>query len=122
MQPGGGTIALLLAPLALIFLLATVVPILPLSTSASTIGAAAPITSLRIENYSVLLNDYNFWQTAWQTLVITVINVVGQVGIAFLVSFLLFSRSTVWKGVPSGRSFSGDPFLHSGWDCMENHL
>ena len=99
LQPGGGTIALLLAPPLLIFLLATVVPILlAVYISVHHWGGGANNQFIGIENYSVLLNDYNFWQTAWQTLVITVINVVGQVGIAFLVSFLLFSRSTVWKG------------------------
>lgn len=99
LQPGGGTIALLLAPPLLIFLLATVVPILlAVYISLHHWGGGANNQFIGIENYSVLLNDYNFWQTAWQTLVITVINVVGQVGIAFLVSFLLFSRSTVWKG------------------------
>lgn len=99
LQPGGGTIALLLAPPLRIFLLATVIPILLAAyISLHHWGGGANNQFIGIENYSVLLNDYNFWQTAWQTLVITVINVVGQVGIAFLVSFLLFSRSTVWKG------------------------
>lgn len=99
LQPKGYQIALLIGPPVLLFVLTTIVPvIITFYISFFNWGGGANNVFVGLGNYRELIHDFNFWQTVWQTLVITVINVVGQVGIAFIIAFLLFSKVTKFKG------------------------
>ena len=99
LQPSGRTMLLLLAPPVLIFLMATIVPlIIAIYISLFNWGGGANNIFVGFQNYMEVFSDYNFWRTAYQTFIITIINLIGQVGIAFIISFLLFSKVTRFKG------------------------
>lgn len=98
LRPKGYQIALLIGPPTFLFMLTTIVPVIITAyISFFNWGGGSNNTFVGFTNYRDLMRDFNFWQTVWQTIVITLINVVGQVGIAFIVAFLLFSKVTKYK-------------------------
>ncbi len=48
-------------------------------------------------NYITLLNDHNFWLVTKNTFILSAICVLGQVGIALIIAFLMTIRRLKWK-------------------------
>jgi raffinose/stachyose/melibiose transport system permease protein len=92
-KPKPAVFFLFLAPIVAIYLLNTVVPIfISLYYSFFNWTGGRTMKFIGLSNYSDLAKDTEFWQAAWNNLVIVVICTVGQVGFALVVSFLLISR------------------------------
>ncbi|MEF3311342.1 sugar ABC transporter permease [Paenibacillus sp. GYB004] len=51
-----------------------------------------------LDNYRNLLVDSNFWHAFLNNLLIVAFSVVGQIGIAFIISIFLMSKLAKWKG------------------------
>jgi len=51
-----------------------------------------------LDNYRNLLVDSNFWHAFLNNLLIVAFSVVGQIGIAFVISIFLMSKLAKWKG------------------------
>jgi raffinose/stachyose/melibiose transport system permease protein len=99
LKPGSAIIFFLLAPPVVIYLMSTIVPLVMAGyISLFNWGGGRNNIFIGLRNYRDVFRDMNFWRDAWQTLVITLFNLAGQVGIAFVVSFLLFSNMTRFKG------------------------
>jgi len=84
---------LFLAPIILIFFLNAIFPIF-ISIYYSTTDWAARVTYnyIGFQNYVELATDMQFWNSARNNLIIVALCVVGQVGIALIISFLLVSK------------------------------
>ena len=52
-----------------------------------------------LANYSRLVGDSTFWQAVWHNLLIVLVCIIGQVGIAFILVLMVQSRLAKLKGV-----------------------
>jgi multiple sugar transport system permease protein len=88
LDPSEGTLAvLLLMPTALLLMLIIVYPVCRLiwtSFQNLSLTSGVPATFAGLENYTLMLEDPVFWETTWNTILITLITVPGAlfVGLA----------------------------------------
>ncbi|GHV81326.1 binding-protein-dependent transport systems inner membrane component [Spirochaetia bacterium] len=85
---------LFLAPILIIYFLNVVAPIL-ISVYYSLFNWTGGLNKsfVGFENYINLAKDTEFWQSAYNNLIIVIMCTVGQVGFALIISFLLISRT-----------------------------
>lgn len=63
------------------------------------------MTFIGLENYKNVLNDMVFWQSFKNTMTLTVICIVGQIGFAFLFAALLQFKAIKFKGLHRTAAF-----------------
>ena len=89
---------LFLAPIIFIYLINAVLPIfISIFYSFFNWSGGRNMKFIGFSNYLDLVNDAEFWRSAYNNLIIVIICTVGQVGIAMVVSFLLISRALKFK-------------------------
>lgn len=87
-----------LLPGVLIFLFVAVIPMaLALYYSFHKWSLGGNITFTGLDNFIRLAQDGNFWHAFKNNLIIIVLSILGQVGLAFVISLLLTSKWTKWK-------------------------
>jgi raffinose/stachyose/melibiose transport system permease protein len=89
---------LFLAPILVIYLANVVLPIfISVFYSFFDWTGGRNMNFTGFGNYLDLIKDTEFWQSAYNNLIIVILCTVGQVGFALIVSFLLISRSLKFK-------------------------
>lgn len=93
------TLAGLLAPGIILFVVCCIVPLaVAFYFSMFKWDGGITKTFIGIGNYEELLHDRNFWQAFKNNILFVVYSVIGQIGIAFIVSMMLTSRVVRFKG------------------------
>jgi multiple sugar transport system permease protein len=88
------------APAVLILLLFTVVPLartVYLSFTRVKLGREILITWIGTENYSKLLHDELFWISLKHTATFTVVAVLGELFLGYVIALLLFGEISKWR-------------------------
>lgn len=94
----GSVIASLLAPGVLLFTLCCIIPlVVAFYYSLFNWDGGITKTYVGFKNYVELLHDAAFWMAFKNNLLFVLYSVIGQIGIAFIVSMLLTSRSVKAK-------------------------
>lgn len=89
----------LLSPGVLLFVVCSIVPlVIAFYFSLFHWDGGIEKTFIGMQNYRELLKDYNFWQAFKNNILFVVYSVIGQIGIAFIVSMMLTSRIVRFKG------------------------
>lgn len=89
---------LFLTPILVIYLANAVLPIfISVFYSFFNWTGGRTMNFIGFGNYLELVQDKEFWQSAYNNLIIVIINTAGQVGLALIVSFLLISRALKFK-------------------------
>ncbi len=89
----------LLSPGVLLFVVCSIVPlVIAFYFSLFHWDGGIEKTFIGMKNYRELLKDYNFWQAFKNNILFVVYSVIGQIGIAFIVSMMLTSRIVRFKG------------------------
>lgn len=97
MSRRSGIIFLYLLPGVLIFLFVAVAPMLLALYYSFHHWSLGNMTFTGLDNYIQLVQDGDFWNAFKNNLIIVVLSILGQVGIAFVISLLLTSKWTKWK-------------------------
>lgn len=63
-----------------------------------------------LANYSKLISDATFWESVWHNLLIVLVCILGQVGIAFILVLMVQSRLAKCKGIHRTFGFFRVPF------------
>lgn len=93
------TLAGLLAPGILLFIICSIIPLaVAFYFSLFKWDGGITKTFIGLKNYAELLHDRNFWLAFKNNILFVVYSVVGQIGIAFIVSMMLTSRIVRFKG------------------------
>lgn len=92
------TISVLLLPGIVLFVICSILP-LGLAFYYSLFDWDGGVSKLFIgmENYIELIKDKNFWQAFKNNILFVVYSVIGQIGIAFIVSMILSNRHVKFK-------------------------
>ena len=94
----GSVIAGLLAPGVLLFALCCIIPLgVAFYYSLFNWDGGITMKFIGLKNYSELLHDKAFWMAFKNNLLFVLYSVIGQIGIAFIISMLLTSRSVKCK-------------------------
>ena len=97
-KPKKLTLAALLIPGVLLFVMCCIVPLgVAFYFSLFNWDGGINKTFIALQNYIELLKDKNFWQAFWNNILFVIYSVIGQIGIAFVVSMLLTSRVVRFK-------------------------
>ncbi len=100
MRPSNKLLAALLAPGALLFALCSIFPLfVALYFSLFNWDGGATKQLIGLNNYWELVRDRAFWSAFQNNLVFIFYTVIGQIGIAFVVSMLLTSRTLKCKNL-----------------------
>lgn len=92
-KPKRSTLIALLAPGVLLFVICCIVPLgVAFYYSLFNWDGGVHKTFLALKNYQELLKDRDFWLAFWNNIKFVFYSVIGQIGIAFIVSMLLTSR------------------------------
>jgi len=98
MRPKLGVAVLYLLPGILLYTLVVVIPIFnSFRLSFFRWSGGLKRTFIGLENYYILFQDSVFWQSFRNNIIITLISIVGQIGIAFIFSSFLYSRMIKFK-------------------------
>lgn len=89
----------LLSPGVILFLICSIVPlVIAFYFSLFHWDGGVEKIFIGLKNYSELIHDRNFWMAFKNNILFVVYSVVGQIGIAFIVSMMLTSRLVRFKG------------------------
>jgi raffinose/stachyose/melibiose transport system permease protein len=92
-RPKGWVIAAFLFPAVAIYLFVVMLPMLNSFRYSLYNWTGGPLTDfIGLQNYSTLWNDEDFWKSVKNTLVFTVITVIGQVGLGYMFAVMLISK------------------------------
>jgi raffinose/stachyose/melibiose transport system permease protein len=98
LKPKGWIIFAFLAPGVLIFLFGVIMPLLTsFWYSLFKWSGGASMDFLGLKNYRDLIHDFDFWFSFKNNLIIIIICIIGQIGIAFIIASLLMSREIILK-------------------------
>lgn len=100
LQPGRKTIAAYLGPSLIIYLLVFILPIiLVVVMSFLKFSSIKKFTFIGLANYNALLKDANILRSLQNNLLLVVVCLIGQMGIAFVLACLLNSKRVKFPGV-----------------------
>lgn len=98
-RPKRITFLIYLLPSVILFAFMVLVPVvLAVRYSFFKWSGGPKMEFIGLDNYMNLLVDSNFWHAFLNNLLIVGFSVVGQIGIAFIISIFLMSKLAKWKG------------------------
>jgi raffinose/stachyose/melibiose transport system permease protein len=98
-RPKRTTFLIYLLPSVILFAFMVLVPVvLAVRYSFFKWSGGPKMDFIGLDNYRNLLVDSNFWHAFLNNLLIVAFSVVGQIGIAFIISIFLMSKLAKWKG------------------------
>ncbi len=98
-NPSKGKFAIYLGPPLALFVFVVIVPVFgALYYSFFNWSGGPRMTFTGLDNYVTLLSDATFWKSFYNNIVLTVLCVIGQIGIALLLALMLNSRHMKMKG------------------------
>ncbi|MFC3772919.1 carbohydrate ABC transporter permease [Paenibacillus sp. GCM10012303] len=98
-RPKRITFLIYLLPSVILFAFMVLVPVvLAVRYSFFKWSGGPKMDFIGLDNYRNLLVDSNFWHAFLNNLLIVAFSVVGQIGIAFIISIFLMSKLAKWKG------------------------
>ncbi len=100
LRPKGRVIAAYLAPGLLIYCFIVIIPlVISLIYSFYNYSGGASMKFIGLKNYQYLIKDMDFWNSFKNNLVIILLSMVGQVGIALVITALMISKLLKFKAV-----------------------